>query len=90
MKLRSDLAVHSFQRRACRERGTDLFSLVFSDRTHGNGPKLCQGRFRLDIRKHSFTERVKDWYRLLREMVTTSSLSLFKKDLDTDLNNILF
>lgn len=58
MKLRIDFTLHNFLRRACGKRGTDLHSLVFSDRTHGSN--LCQGRFRLGIRKHSFTQRVKD------------------------------
>ncbi|KAK4817100.1 hypothetical protein QYF61_027963 [Mycteria americana] len=67
-----------------------LYSFLRSDRTHGNDSKLRQGRFRLDIRKHFFTEGVvKHWNRLPREVVDAPSLSVFKRHLENALNNIL-
>lgn len=42
----------------CGGEGADLLSLVTSDRLWANGMKLHWGKFRLDIRKNFFTERV--------------------------------
>ena len=54
-RLQGDLfAAFQYSKRAYKQEGKHLFTFVYSDRTRGNGFKLRQGKFRLEIRRKVF------------------------------------
>lgn len=90
-RLRGDLtAAFQYLKGAHKQEGERLFMRMDSDRTRGNGFKLRQGRFRLDIRRKFFTQKVvTQWNRLSKEVVDAPSLEAFKARLDVALGSLV-
>ena len=90
--LHKDLIVaFQYLKGAYKQEGEWLFMRVDSDRTRRDGLKLRQGRFRLDIRKKFFTQRVvTHWNRLPKEVVDAPSLKAFRARLDVALSSLVW
>ncbi|KAK4808451.1 hypothetical protein QYF61_005516 [Mycteria americana] len=77
-----DLGLFSLEKRRLRGDLIALYNCLKGGRR--------EGRFRLDIRKFFFTERViKHWNRLPREVVESPSLEVFKGRLDEVLRDMV-
>ncbi|GAB0188843.1 hypothetical protein GRJ2_001349600 [Grus japonensis] len=90
-RLQGDLiAAFQYPKGDYKKVGEGLFTRAWNDRTRGNGLKLKEGIFRLDVRKKFFTVRVvRHWNRLPREAVAAPSLEVFKARLDGTLGNLV-
>ena len=90
-RLWEDLIVaFQYLKGAYKQEGEWLFVKVDSNGTRENGFKLRQGRFRLDIRRNFFTQRVvRHWNRLPKEAVDAPSLQAFKARLDVALGSLV-
>ena len=90
-RLWGDLIVpFLFLKGSYKKEGDGLFTPVDNDRTKGNGLKLKEVRFRLEIRRKFFTQRVaRHWNRLPRAVVDAPSLEVFKDRLNGALANLI-
>jgi len=90
-RLQGDL-ISAFQhlKGASEKDGDKIFSRACCDRTRGNGFKLKEGKFRLDIRKAFFAMRVvKHWHMLPGEVLYAPSLETFRLRLDRALSSLI-
>ena len=84
------IAAFQYLKGAYKKDGEQLFAQLDKDKTRGNGFKLKERIFRLEVRRKFFTQRVvRHWKRLPRETVDNPPLEVFKPRLDEAMGNLI-
>ena len=84
------IAAFQYLKEAYKLEGSQLFTRVDNGRKKGNGFKLKERRFMLDMRGKFFTERVvRCWHRQPREFLDAPSLEVFSARLDGALGSLV-
>ncbi len=67
----------------------DFFQMADTSRLRGHPLKMRKDQSRLDLRKNTFSQRVVNmWNDLPAEVVTASSVKMFKNKLEAHLKNL--
>lgn len=90
--LREDLiSLYNSFKGDCSHVGVNLFSQATRDRMRGSGLKLQLERFRWDIWKNCFAQKVvSHWNGLPRDAVQSPSWEVFKKQVDVALSAMVY
>ena len=84
------IAAFQYLKGAYKQEGNQLFGRVDNSRTRGNGFKLREGKFRLDVRGILYKESGEVLEQLPREAVDAWSLEVFKARLDGALGSLVW